>query len=353
MAAHYELDETCCEVMTKPLESSQQVASRHRLEHAIRSGIDARIVLKLILDDKWGIKHLHSGLGGEIGLDGRTSFVRFCAYARRFDVFKAIFENDAVQIKLAPSCPIDVLMTRMDSTVNAQNEIVADPQPMGMSLIQIGARQLYPEMLEYALQHPETTVRYRHSDDDEYAAGFLSLMCSLTQDNDNLVQIERTAAALECSRLLLGYSPTRGRSKECLASAALAAGSARGDGVEVARQILLDHFKAERIDPKYTALNGHGGNDPLIHQSIKALNRPLALAQVDFQFLDPDLETWLEDEPWGDGTQQQLATECLLELRAHRMNREISLHKGPAVIVNTTVAAANSAASGARRLRLV
>jgi len=353
MAARFAHAETHCEVMTKPLESSLQVASRHRLEHAIRSGIDARIILKLILDDRWGIKHLHSGLGGEIGLQGRTSFVRFCAYARRFDVFKAVFESDAVQIKLAPGCPIDVLMTRMDSTVNAQNEKVADPQPMGMSLIQIGARQLYPEMLEYALQHPETTVRYRHSDDDEYAAGFLSLMCCLTQDDDSLVQIDKAAAAIACSNLLLAYNPTRGRSKDCLASAALAAGSARGYGIEVARKILLDHFKAGKIDPGYTALNGHGGNDPLIHQSIKALNRPLSLAQVDFQHLDPDLESWLEDEPWGDGTQQQLATECLLELRAHRMNREISLHRGPSVIANTSVTAANSASSSARRLRLV
>lgn len=339
--------------MNKPLESSQQVASRHRLEHAIRSGIDARIILKLILDDRWGIKHMHSGLGGEIGLEGRTSFVRFCAYTRRFDVFKAVFESDAVQIKLAPGCPIDVLMTRMDSTVNAQNEKVADPQPMGMSLIQIGARQLYPEMLEYALQHPETTVRYRHSDDDEYAAGFLSLMCGITKDDDSLEQIDKAAAAIACSNMLLAYNPTRGRSKDCLASAALAAGPARGDGLEVARKILLDHFKAGKIDPGYTALNGLGGSDPLIHQSIKALNRPLAMAQVDFLFLDPALESWLEDEPWKDGSQQQLATECLLVLRAQRMNHEISLHKGPALIANPAVPAANSAVNGTRRLRLV
>lgn len=330
-------------------ESSKQVASRQRLEYAITAGIPADAVLGLVLSDPFGIAHLVSGLGGDMNTDGRTSFARYCAHANRFDVFKAIFESNEVALRLAPLLTIDTLLSRTEKTLS--NGVESFEQlALGSSLMQVGIRQICPELVEYALVHSDKAYRYPPPEGDAYQAAFLSLFITLGGD-EALNKAGAEQALLECSRLLLQHRPTRGENKESLAPILLAGMNPAPGLREAAHRIILDHLNAGLIDPGYH--NGQSGNTPfpLLHSAICSEHVPLATALVEKNFLDPSLEDWLQAAEWSNPSREAIALECVTFQRVLRMRHEITSSSAAALLQISDMPPANPPQR--RRLRLI
>lgn len=330
-------------------ESSKQVASRQRLEYAITAGIAAESVLRLVLSDPFGIAHLVSGLGGDMNTAGRTSFARFCASVNRFDVFKAVFESSEVAWRLTPLMPIDTLLSRTEKTLTNGVEAI-EQLALGSSLMQVGIRQLCPELVEYALVHADKAYRYPPPEGDAYQAAFLALSIALGND-DTLDKAGAEQALLECSRLLLLHRPTRGQNKDSLAPILLSSMNP-GHGLrEVAHQIILDHLNAGLIDPSYH--NGKSGETPypLLHSAICSEHVPLATALVEKNFMDPALEDWLQAAEWSNPSRSSIALECVTLQRVLRMRHEITSSSAAALHQISDMEPANPPQR--RRLRLI